>query len=193
MYAKLHFEQQPFITKITDWTTHFAELPKTFLNIHCLYNKIILTYIKNLNIMKKFFIATILAVAAVLPASAQVRSLDMKANLRSDFGLGIGVTFQLPRNFEFAPSLNYYFNDSNTLTIDGDFRYRFELPRNFSIYPILGPVFFHADDYNKLGVDIGLGFAYDINSHWAIGAEGKYQYVDDWDDAYLSFCASYKF
>ena len=45
----------------------------------------------------------------------------------------------------------------------------------------------------KLGVDIGLGFAYDINSHWAIGAEGKYQYVDDWDDAYLSFCASYKF
>ena len=71
--------------------------------------------------MKKFFIATILAVAAVLPASAQVRSLDMKANLRSDFGLGIGVTFQLPRNFEFAPSLNYYFNDSNTLTIDGDF------------------------------------------------------------------------
>ena len=49
--------------------------------------------------MKKFFIATILAVAAVLPASAQVRSLDMKANLRSDFGLGIGVTFQLPRNF----------------------------------------------------------------------------------------------
>ena len=116
--------------------------------------------------MKKFFIATILAVAAVLPASAQVRSLDMKANLRSDFGLGIGVTFQLPRNFEFAPSLNYYFNDSNTL---------------------------HADDYNKLGVDIGLGFAYDINSHWAIGAEGKYQYVDDWDDAYLSFCASYKF
>ena len=121
MYAKLHFEQQPFITKITDWTTHFAELPKTFLNIHCLYNKIILTYIKNLNIMKKFFIATILAVAAVLPASAQVRSLDMKANLRSDFGLGIGVTFQLPRNFEFAPSLNYYFNDSNTLNIDGDF------------------------------------------------------------------------
>ena len=120
--------------------------------------------------MKKFFIATILAVAAVLPASAQVRSLDMKANLRSDFGLGIGVTFQLPRNFEFAPSLNYYFNDSNTLTIDGDFRYRFELPRNFSLYPILGPVFFHADDYNKLGVDIGLGFAYDINSHWAIGA-----------------------
>ena len=136
MYAKLHFEQQPFITKITDWTTHFAELPKTFLNIHCLYNKIILTYIKNMNIMKKFFIATILAVAAVLPASAQVRSLDMKANLRSDFGLGIGVTFQLPRNFEFAPSLNYYFNDSNTLTIDGDFRYRFELPRNFSLYPI---------------------------------------------------------
>ena len=102
--------------------------------------------------MKKFLIATILAVAAVLPASAQVRSLDMKANLRSDFGLGIGVTFQLPRNFEFAPSLNYYFNDSNTLTIDGDFRYRFELPRNFSLYPILGPVFFHADDYIHTGL-----------------------------------------
>ncbi len=143
--------------------------------------------------MKKVFILAAIGLSSLAASAAGIRSIDFKGNLRSDFGLGLGLTLQLPQNFEFAPSLNYYFNDANTLTIDGDFRYRFELPRNFSLYPIAGPVFFHADDYNKLGVNLGCGFAYDINSAWAIGAELKYQYVNDWDDLYLTIGASYKF
>lgn len=125
-----------------------------------------------------------------------MKSLDMKANLRGDFGIGLGVTAQLPLKFEFAPSLNYYFNDGNTLTIDADFRYRFDLPRNFSIYPVAGLVYFHCNPHhaiNKIGLNIGAGFAYDINPSWAVGAELKYQYVDNWDDAYLNIGASYKF
>lgn len=124
--------------------------------------------------------------------------MDMKANLRSDFGLGLGVTTELPLNFEFAPSLNYFFGDENALTIDADFRYRFELPKNFSIYPVVGLAYFHCnpdwhDAINKIGLNIGAGFSYDINAHWAVGAELKYQYVDDWDDAFLTLGASYKF
>lgn len=143
--------------------------------------------------MKKLFVSALVALSAVSASASGLGSVDMKANLRSDFGLGAGVTFLLPKNFEVAPSLNYYFNDSHTLTIDGDFRYRFDLPRNFSVYPLAGPVYFHADDVNKIGLNLGGGFGYDINSKWRIGAELKYQFVDHWDDLYLTIGASYKF
>ena len=143
--------------------------------------------------MKKILLLVILSISAFAANAGGVRSLDMKANLRHDFGLGLGVTFELPKNFEIAPSLNFYFNDGNMLTTDLDFRYRFELPKNFSLYPVLGLVYFHAHDYNHIGMNIGAGFGYDINSHWAVGMELKYQYVDEWDDAYFSLCAAYKF
>ncbi|MBO8476531.1 MAG: porin family protein [Bacteroidetes bacterium] len=143
--------------------------------------------------MKKLFLTAMLVIAAITAQAAGLRQLDMRANLRSDFGLGVGVTFQLPKNFEVAPTLNYYFNDVHTLTIDADFRYRFELPRNFDIYPLAGLVYFHCDDVNKIGLNIGGGFNYNINSSWAIGLELKYQYVDHWDDLYLSIGAAYKF
>ncbi|HIR38553.1 MAG TPA: porin family protein [Candidatus Limisoma gallistercoris] len=143
--------------------------------------------------MKKLLISALLAVSAIAVQAAGLKQLDMRANLRSDFGLGVGVTFQLPKNFEVAPTLNYYFNDVHTLTIDADFRYRFELPRNFDLYPLAGPIYFHCDDVNKIGLNIGGGFAYNINSAWAIGLELKYQYVDHWDDVYLTIGAAYKF
>ncbi len=143
--------------------------------------------------MKKLLFTALLAISAMAAQAAGLRQIDMRANMRSDFGLGVGVTFQLPMNFEVAPTLNYYFNDVHTLTIDADFRYRFELPRNFDIYPLAGPLFFHCDDVNKIGLNIGGGFDYNINSAWAIGLELKYQYVNHWDDFYMSIGAAYKF
>lgn len=148
--------------------------------------------------MKKILIAATLCLSAITASAGGLKSVDMKANLRSDFGLGVGITTQLPLNFEFAPSLNYYFSGDNTFTIDADFRYRFELPRNFSIYPTVGLIYFHTkpdhhDGINKIGLNIGGGFSYDINSSWAVGAEVKYQYVNHWDDVYLTLGASYKF
>ena len=128
--------------------------------------------------MKKLFLTAMLVIAAITAQAAGLRQLDI---------------FQLPKNFEVAPTLNYYFNDVHTLTIDADFRYRFELPRNFDIYPLAGLVYFHCDDVNKIGLNIGGGFNYNINSSWAIGLELKYQYVDHWDDLYLSIGAAYKF
>lgn len=147
--------------------------------------------------MKKFLLIAVLCISTISAYASGLRSFDMRANLRSDLGLGIGLTFDLPKGFEAAPSLNYYFNGDNTLTIDGDFRYRFDLPRNFSIYPLAGILFFHTNHHdhgcNKVGLNIGGGFGYDINSNWNIGLEVKYQYVNDWDDVYLSLGVSYLF
>ena len=82
--------------------------------------------------MKRFLLIVSLLVASVSASAMGFRSLDLKANLRSDFGLGVGMSFNLPANFEFAPSFNYYFDSGNAFTIDADFRYRFDLPKSFS-------------------------------------------------------------
>ena len=44
--------------------------------------------------MKKIIISMMLALVAVT-ASAQIKTVDIKGNLRSDFGLGIGITGDL--------------------------------------------------------------------------------------------------
>ena len=143
--------------------------------------------------MKKILILLLLAMTTGIASAEGLKSVDLKANLRSDFGLGVGVTLELPKNFEIAPSFNYYFNSNNTLTLDGDVRYRFALPRNFSIYPLAGILYLHNEDANKIGFNIGGGFNYDINSAWAIGVEVKYQYIDNFDDTYFALGVSYKF
>ena len=115
--------------------------------------------------MKKFLLIAVLCISTISAYASGLRSVDMRANLRSDLGLGIGLTF--------------------------------DLPRNFSIYPLAGILFFHTNHHdhgcNKVGLNIGGGFGYDINSNWNIGLEVKYQYVNDWDDVYLSLGVSYLF
>lgn len=124
------------------------------------------------------------AVAAM--ASAQIKSIDIKGNLRNDFGLGIGLTTDINKDIEFAPSLNYFFSDGNYFNVDADFHYNIDLGKDFTFYPILGAVYFHAEDYNKLGVNIGAGIKYDLNEKIDLFVDGKYQWVDGWDDTYIS-------
>ncbi len=119
-------------------------------------------------------------------ASAQVKSIDIKGNLRSDFGVGVGITADLTNNFEISPSFNYYFTDPSYFHIDADFHYNIGLGSNFTLYPIVGATYFHADDYNKFGVDLGAGIKYDFTQKIAGFVEGKYQWIDGGDDSYFS-------
>ena len=135
--------------------------------------------------MKKIFATLLLAVMTVA-ASAQVKSIDIKGNLRSDFGVGVGITADLTNNFEISPSFNYYFTDPSYFHIDADFHYNIGLGSNFTLYPIVGATYFHADDYNKFGVDLGAGIKYDFTQKIAGFVEGKYQWVDGGDDSYFS-------
>lgn len=137
--------------------------------------------------MKKIFITLMLGVMT-LAASAQVKSIDIKGNLRHDFGLGVGITADLTNNFEFSPSFNYYFGDNSNdfFHIDGDFHYNVPLGNKFTFYPIVGLTYYHADNFNKLGVDLGAGIKYDFTRKIAGFIEGKYQWVDGNDDSYFS-------
>ena len=135
--------------------------------------------------MKKIF-ATLVLCAMTLASSAQVKSIDIKGNLRSDFGVGVGITANITNNFELSPSFNYYFTDDNFFHIDADFHYNFGLGNNFTLYPIVGATYYHAEDFNKFGVDLGAGIKYDFTSRIAGFVEGKYQWVDGDDDSYFS-------
>lgn len=136
-------------------------------------------------IMKKLY-ATLIFCVMTLAASAQITSIDIKGNLRHDFGVGVGFTADLTNNFELSPSFNYYFNDEKFFHIDADFHYNIRLERNFTIYPIVGTTYYHADHFNKLGVDLGAGMKYDFTKILAGFVEGKYQWVDGADDSYFS-------
>ena len=144
--------------------------------------------------MKKIFATLLLAVMTVA-ASAQVKSIDIKGNLRSDFGVGVGITADLTNNFEISPSFNYYFTDPSYFHIDADFHYNIGLGSNFTLYPIVGATYCHADggeggeggeDFNKFGIDLGAGIKYDFTKRIAGFVEGKYQWVDGDDDSYFS-------
>lgn len=153
--------------------------------------------------MKKLFLVALMCVMTV-SAMAQIKSVDVKANLRGDFGLGAGITMPILPSIDFSPSFNYYFADGGTMfTVDADFHYNFDLGQNWSFYPLAGLSWFHVgtdnigdikgEDYNKIGVNIGCGVRYDINEKWAAIAEAKYQWVDGWDDTFFSLGVNYKF
>lgn len=124
-------------------------------------------------------------VASTIAASAQITSVDVKANLRNDFGIGVGLSVPVDK-FEFSPSFNYYFTDNAFFHIDADFHYNIDLGSDFTFYPIVGATYYHAKDFNKLGVDLGAGVKYPFTEKITGFLEGKYQWVDGADDSYFS-------
>lgn len=141
--------------------------------------------------MKKILVSLVLCVMAIA-ANAQVKSVDIKGDLKDDFGLGVGVTADLVKNFEIAPSFNYYFVDNCTIfTVEADFHYDFQVANNWNVYPIVGAALHCAkpkggDMSSKFGVNLGVGTEYQFTNRLAGFVEGKYQWVDGYDDTYFS-------
>lgn len=147
--------------------------------------------------MKKIILMAVMCVMTV-SAMAQIKSIDVKGNLRGDFGLGVGITMPLQENIDFSPNFNYYFTEGTIFTIDADFHYNFNLDQNWTVYPLIGLLWFHSapeigEDYNKIGANIGGGARYHIDSQWAVFSEAKYQWVSDFDETFFSLGVSYKF
>lgn len=157
--------------------------------------------------MKKLLLSILLCICAIT-ASAQFKSIDVKANLRGEVGLGVGATIGLAEKIDIAPSLNYYFVDfGNCYTVDADFHYNIGLGKCVEIYPLAGPVWFHYDfdgfdgiggdfKYDKLGANLGCGIRLNTSKHLSIFGEGKYQFVFDQDgesDSFFSLGLSYRF
>ncbi len=154
--------------------------------------------------MKKFFLAALMCVMA-MGAFAQVnfKSVEVKANLRHDFGIGVGTTVGISQDIDFAPSFNAFFVDgaSSCFTIDADFHYDIDLGHEFHLFPLAGPALYHVspkagNGVTKLGVNLGCGLDYDLDYNWTVFAEGKYQFLfnaNGYDDTFLSVGCKYRF
>lgn len=142
--------------------------------------------------MKKILVIAMMFVMA-LTASAQVKSFDVKGDLRNDFGLGLGVTCGFNERIDFAPSFNYYFVDAgHFFTVDADVHFNTRLmATDFSFYPLAGVAVMNSgakgvDSVTKLGVDLGAGVKYNVTNNVGLFLECKYQWFSKWDDLYLS-------
>lgn len=149
--------------------------------------------------------------AMAFAANAQIETLDLRANLRSDLGIGIGLTADIGNDFEFSPSFNYYFWDCGThFDLEGDFHYNIDLGKKFTFYPVFGLLLHytdldddhhchidhhhnahhdHCDCYDgqaRLGVDLGCGLKYDFSRKCAGFMEAKYQYVKHDSETFFS-------
>lgn len=147
--------------------------------------------------MKKTVISMLLCIMTIA-ASAQIKSVDIKGDLRGDFGIGAGVTMGIVNKIDLSPRFNYYFTGkgSTVWTIDADFHYNINVAQGWKVYPILGLAYYHwsvdvdqanlSESSGKLGCNLGCGVKYDIKDNIGVFVEGKYQYIDGYDDSYFS-------
>ena len=141
--------------------------------------------------MKKLFLSLALIVRT-LAASAQVKSIDIKGDLRHDFGLGVGATFGIVKKIDLAPSFNWYFpSHGHFFTVDADFHYNFDVGSGFTLYPLLGVALGHwggnKNDATRFGFDIGGGARYNVVKSLSVFVEAKYQWFNhNADNAYFS-------
>lgn len=153
--------------------------------------------------MKKLLLALVFCVSAIAAnAQFQFKSLDVSANFRSDFGLGVGATLETFENLDFSPKFTLFFPSAGTeLMVDADFHYNFNVAPQWQIYPIAGLAYFHhgitangqSVNVDKLGVNLGVGGRYNVTERLGIFAEGKYSWLRDADKAYLSIGVNIRF
>ena len=152
--------------------------------------------------MKKLFFSLVLCLLAVT-ASAQLKSVEGKFELRGDTGAGIGATIGLGETFEVAPSVSLYFPSVGTMfTAGADVHYLLSIPvEKLEVYPLVGAGFWHYNydlanvDYslNEFFVNVGAGARYHFHENWAAFAEEKYQIVKDYNDNFITIGISYCF
>lgn len=182
----------------------FAQ-PPSFIS-HYLYNNRIVGAgcTKQLSIMKKLLLSLVLCVMAIT-ASAQLKSVDAKLDLRGDFGFGAGVTLGVGDKIEIAPSASLYFPASHytmyTADVNVHYLLPFEIHEQLELYPLAGVGYYHYSyDYagydwshNELLINVGAGARWHINDAWAAFAEEKFQIVDGYNSNFMTVGISFKF
>lgn len=112
-----------------------------------------------------------------------------------EFGLNLNGEFFLKNNLAIGPELNYFFieNDASFWTLNADGHFYFSSSTSASVYGLAGlnlttfdsgaP---NADANTELGLNLGIGANFDINSVVLPFAQFKFV-INDYDQAVLSF------
>lgn len=167
--------------------------------------------------MKKLFMVAIILMVGVSAAMAQkdVKAVGVNLNYGSEISnLGIGAKFQygITDAIRVEPSFNYYLekNGANLWDVNANFHYLFDVAESIKVYPLAGLGYANVevnnevlDQYgNKVGgssssgeivVNLGAGAEYQLNEQWSVGAELKYQIINNFNQVVFAIGATYKF
>ena len=114
--------------------------------------------------------------------------------------MGIGAKFQygLTDAIRVEPSFNYYLEKDGLSLWDANvnFHYLFDVADKVKVYPLAGIGLSHwdaASSVNELAVNLGAGAEYQLNDQWAVGAELKYQIIDNFNQMVACIGLTYRF
>ena len=157
-----------------------------------------------------FIFMGLLSAPSVQAQNYNTKCLGISAGYMFDTeNVQAGVFMHLPfaKNWRVVPSVNYTFShhDLNEWEINGNIHYLIPFAGRFSVYPLAGIAFQSwrgnalqndkelSNTRNKFGINAGAGFEMSISRHLNLHIEGKYIFINDFNQANISIGLGYKF
>lgn len=166
--------------------------------------------------MKKILLAVIVTLATIGTASAEKGHFSLGGNVLygtcvSNIGLGVKGQYEIINHLRVEASFNYFFKNSVKFgnvksnyymwEANANVHYAIPLSTKFDIYPLAGLTVANLDNaddkayhaHTKVGVNLGAGVDFNLNSHVSLNFEVKYTLVRDLDQAVFALGAVYHF
>lgn len=126
--------------------------------------------------------------------------LESGADL-NHFGVSGKMQYGITDALRAEVSLGYDFKEKNISVFEtgASLHYLFNITDRFRVYPVVGVGYANLKyevpdtDEDKVYVNAGAGAEYDITRNIAVGAEVKYQFIEDFNRLPISIGVTYKF
>lgn len=157
----------------------------------------------------KRLVFLIMLIACSLGVYAQTEKGQSSVGFNVGYGfeydnvtLGIDYRYNILDEFRLNPSITHFVknNGVSSWAIDMNAHYLFKLSSMFGFYPLAGlnlsfwdlkhP---HKEDYNRFGVNLGMGAELYATREVTVGVEFKYNIIKDFDQALFAVRAAYNF
>ena len=170
--------------------------------------------------MKKLFMVAIILMVGVSTAMAQkdVKAVGVNVNYGTEISnIGFGAKFQygITDVIRIEPSFNYFLDKEDKSLWDASINahYLLNVAENIKFYPLAGlgygkvkmeawsvdmngdgkPEDSESMNNGEFIVNLGVGTEYQLNDKWAVGAEIKYQIINNFNQLVAGVGLTYKF
>ena len=154
--------------------------------------------------MKKLFISFVIALISI-SAFAQSGTKAVGGHLvfaenNKNLGIGVKGQYSFTNHLRGQASFNYYLksNDVTLWDLNLDAHYLFNVAKKVNVYPLAGVTYSHWSHDNldlsdgNIGINLGGGAEFELNSKWNLGAELKFQIINNYNQLVLSLGVGYK-